>query len=147
VLILFLLAFVGGGVLGVFGPRTALVSAEAGGYRLTIVYPRVTRPGLPIRWQYVVTHTGGFESPVQVSTTFQFLHLLDTTNVEPDPSSQTSTGNDIVWTFEPPPGDTIRVSFDAQTEVGVHESHPVKAVVLLGWRPVVEAEFTTLVIP
>jgi hypothetical protein len=142
-----LVGFISAGLLGVFGSRTETVSAEAAGYELTVVYPRVTRPGLPVRWQYTLMREGGFDGPIRIATTFDYLHLLDTTNIEPDPASQSSTRDDIVWEFDPPPGDTLRVSFDAQAEVGLHESRPVSATVFIDGRAVVRAWFSTLVIP
>lgn len=44
------------------GARTATASASGGGYTLTVTYPRITRPGLPIRWEYTEIEVGVLEA-------------------------------------------------------------------------------------
>jgi hypothetical protein len=142
-----LVLFVGLGMAGLFGSRTDTASASGGGYTLTVVYPRVTRPGLPDRWIYTVRHPGGFDGPIVISTTMVYLNLFDLTGIQPDASSQTSNGTDLVWTFDPPGGEVFSVEFDAATETSTHEVPPAIAAVVVDGRPVVQVQFRTVVIP
>src|SRR5436190_20806592 len=65
------------------GPHTSTTSVSAGGYTVVVTYPAVTRPGLPIRWEFLIRHAGGFDKDVTLSTTFDYVHLFDVSNVEP----------------------------------------------------------------
>jgi hypothetical protein len=135
------------GVLGFFGSKTSTVSATSGGYSLSVVYPAVTRPGLPIRWVMEVRHPGGFAGPIHLATSFGYLHLFDTSNTEPAASSSTADGGYIVMTFDPPKGDVFTVTFDSSTEVGVHEFPPATTAVLVDGVPVVQVHYDTKVVP
>src|SRR5437867_10085512 len=119
------------GALGFLGPRTAVATASGGGYTLSVTYPQVTRPGLPIRWEYTVTHAGGFSEPVRIATTFDAVHLFDISNIEPNARQATSTSDEVIYVFDPPAGDTFRVSFDANTEPNLHEVPAVTTSVLV----------------
>ena len=132
---------------GMFGSRTDVVTRVANGYTLTVSFARVTRPGLPVRWEYQLGHAGGFSGPVAFTTTFDYLHLFDLTGIDPTPSGQSSTGDDIVWQFDQPASDTFRVTFDAAAESGLHEVPTAIVRVLIGGSPVVEASFETVVVP
>jgi hypothetical protein len=142
-----LAAFVILGMFGLFGSKTDGVTATGGGYTLSVIYPRVTRPGLPVRWIYTVRHPGGFRDAIRIATSFEYLNLFDLTNIQPDASSQTASGSTIVWSFEPPAGDEFSVTYDAATEVGLHELPPATASVVVDGRPVVQVRFKTVVVP
>jgi hypothetical protein len=60
-----LVVFLAAGAFEVFVSKTDQTSATASGYALTVTYPSVTRPGLPIRWEFEVTHPGGFDQLIQ----------------------------------------------------------------------------------
>lgn len=142
-----MVVFVALGVAGVFGSKTGGVTASANGYDLTVIYPKVTRPGLPVRWIYTVHHAGGFDGQIDIATTFEYLNLFDLTGIDPDASSQTATGGQIVWSFDPPEGDVFSVAFDAATEVGIHEIGPATGSVVVNGKPVVQVHFKTVVMP
>jgi hypothetical protein len=107
----------------------------------------VTRPGLPIRWDIEVRHEGGFAEPVTVATTQAFLLLIDFNGIEPAPAASTTRGEWVVWEFDPPEGELLRVRFDAYTEVAYHSVPEVTTAVLLGDVPVVQTRHTTRVVP
>jgi hypothetical protein len=44
---------------GFLGERTSVVTAEGGGYRVTVDYPSVVRPGNDVRLNVVVTNRAG----------------------------------------------------------------------------------------
>jgi len=135
------------GLLGGFGTRTAIASSEAGGYRLAVTYPTITRPGLPIRWEIAVEHTGGFDGRIQLATTFDYLHLFDISNTEPDAAKATASADDVIYTFNSPEGETFRVSMDGNTEPGLHEVPPATTTLFIGGERVVSVTYATRVVP
>jgi len=143
----FLGLFVVLGVVGLFGSKTKTVSAAGGGYSLSVIYPAVTRPGLPVRWIYEVKHRGGFSGPIRIATTQGYLNLFDISSLAPQPSSEKAGSGMIVWAFDPPSGDDFIVSIDAATESGVHEVPSATAGVVINGRPVVRVRFKTVVVP
>jgi hypothetical protein len=141
-----LLAFAVAGA-AFLGPKTATATARGSGYTVVVTYPSVTRPGLPIRWEYVITHPGGFDGPVSLATTFDYLHLFDLTNIEPEAVGSTSTAGEVVYTFARPAGDELRVSMDATAESGFHEVPETTTQVAVGGSTVVTVRFSTKVVP
>lgn len=139
--------FVALGALGVFGPKTSLAHAEGSGYELTVTYPSVTRPGLPIRWEIEVRHEGGFSGPIELRTTFDYIHLLDISNTEPQASSSSAGAGFIDYVFTPPPGAIFRVSMDGNAEPGEHAPQDVWTSVMVGGRAVVSVGYRTVVVP
>lgn len=142
-----LTVFVGLGASGFLGVRTASVTASAEGYRLTVVYPGVSRPGLASPWEVVVQHAGGFSAPVTVGTTAGYFDLFDENGLDPDPSAAFNRGDLLVWEFDPPTGDTLMISFDARLEPAVQSGLSGRTVVFVGERAVVEVTYTTRVMP
>lgn len=135
------------GLSGSLGPKTATQTVRRGGYTLVLTYPAVTRPGLPIRWEYSITHPGGFDGQVSLATTFDYLHLFDLTNIEPEASAATSSGGEVVYRFAPPDGDVLRVSMDATAESGFHEIPQTTTRVIVGGTTVATVRFSTRVVP
>jgi hypothetical protein len=135
------------GAFEVFGALTRTAASSANGVSLSVTYPAITRPGLPIRWEFTVTRAGGFDGPVTLRTTFDYLHLLDISNLEPDARSATATGEDMAYTFDPPSGDTLRVAMDGNTEPGFHELPPVTTTVSIDGADAVSVTYRTIVVP
>jgi hypothetical protein len=135
------------GVSGFLGPKTATATVSRSGYTLVVTYPAVTRPGLPIRWEYTIRHAGGFDGPIALATTFDYLHLFDLTNIEPEATSATSSGGEIVYRFAPPAGDELRISMDATAESGFHEVPSTTTRVIVDGSNVVSVTFSTKVVP
>jgi hypothetical protein len=134
-------------MLSFLGSRTGTSTASANDYSLTVTYPSITRPGLPVRWEFTVTHAGGFSEPISLATTFDALHLFDTSNLEPEPRSSTASADALIYTFDPPPGDTFRVSLDANAEPGMNEAGPLTTSVLVDGQSVVSVTYRTVVVP
>jgi hypothetical protein len=107
----------------------------------------VTRPGLPIRWEFEVTHEDGFDQPIRLATTFDYLHLFDISNLEPDAASSTGTDTEVIYVFDPPPGDGFRVSMDGNAEPGFHELPVATTTLIVDGRPVVSVTYATKVVP
>ena len=144
-----LVVFLGLGAFDVLGVRTRQVSATGGGYELTVRYAAVSRPGLATPLSFEIRRPGGFDGPVRVAVTADYLDLFDENGLSPDPVSATSDGQRSVWEFEPPEdSDTLDVSFDVRLEPGVQLTAPrANTAVLEGGVPVVSVGYRTWVMP
>jgi hypothetical protein len=142
-----LMSFLLLGATNVFGVRSQTVSASGGGYELTVTYAAVSRPGLATPWDVEVRHPGGFDGPITIATSGHYLGMFDENGLDPDPSSSTATGDLVIWEFEPPSGETLRVSFDARLEPAVQVGRVGETSVLEDGRGVVRVEYTTRVMP
>ena len=136
------------GATGLLGVRKAQVRASGGGYDLLVEYPRVTRPGHAVPLLVEVRRAGGFgEEPVTVSMRAGYFRLFDENGVMPAPSKETATGRDLVWEFDPPPGEVLRVYFDTRTGPNRQRGARGDAAVLVDGEPVVAVSFRTWVAP
>ena len=136
------------GATGVLGVRRGTAAASGGGYDLSVTYPRVTRAGHAVPLSVEVRKPGGFgDEPVTISISSGYFALFDENGVQPSPSKETATGVDLIWEFDPPPGDTLRVYFDTRT--GPNRQRGARGVfaVLDGDAPVVSVRIRTLVMP
>jgi hypothetical protein len=149
VFVLCLTTFLLLGLAGVFGVKTTTVSASGGGYDLKVTYAKSARPGLGIPWSVEVTKAGGFDDNVVVSTTSSYFDLMDENGFDPDPESSWSSGEDIVWEFKQPEGDTLTIGLDARIGPAVQSLWPPEATtsVLVDGEPVVSVTYRTRVWP
>jgi hypothetical protein len=146
------LALVGGflllGLFNVFGSRTSTVSASANGYRLRVTYPAATRSSLPVRWQLVLTHVGGFSGPIKVAIPIDYFNLFDFNNTYPLPDSTLNEGGLVVMAFPPPTGETLNVLLDARTQPGLKTGMKTTTAVLdSDDRLLVQVSYSTMVVP
>src|SRR3954454_11088336 len=107
------------GFLGVRS-RTVRQSSPDGAVALGVHYAAVARAGLAVPFTITVHQPGGFHGDVRLAVSGKYLELFDRNAIDPEPSSATSTGDDVVWTFDQPPGDTLEVSLDLQVQGGQH---------------------------
>jgi len=66
--------------------------------------------------EVTVSRRGGFSEPIVLTVTSDYLDVFITQGPEPTPSSETATGDDLIMTFEPPPGDTFAVQWNLQAK-------------------------------
>lgn len=144
-----LTAFLAAGLVGLFGVKSHTVKASGGGYELQVTYARSARPGLAVPWDVQVRHEGGFDDNVVVSTTSSYFDLFDENGFDPDPESSHSSGEDIVWEFKQPEGDTLTIGLDARVGPSVQTLWPPEATtsVLVDGEPVVSVTYRTRVWP
>ena len=135
------------GLSSFLGPRSSSVSGSGDGYQLTLRFPRITRPGLAIRWILQVRHPGGFAGPVTISTDRDYFDLFDFNSLDPVPSSQTVDGTRSVWQFDPPPGDLLTVAMDARTEPAQQLGKEAVTDLLVNGVAVVSLRYATRVMP
>lgn len=136
------------GAAGVLGVREATATASGGGYDLTVTYPRVTRAGHAVPLSITVRKSGGFGAePVTLRMSSGYFALFDENGVQPSPSKETATATDLVWEFDPPPGDTLRIYFDTRTGPNRQRGTSGEVAVLDGVTPVLSVRFDTVVLP
>ena len=137
------------GATGRLGVRTAHATASGGGYDMKVEYPRVTRPGHAVPLSIEVRRPGGFgDEPLELRVNTEYFALFDENGVQPAPSTETATGDDLIWEFDPPPGDVLRVYFD--TRSGPNRQRGTTGVFsVLGsdGQPVVTVRVKTTVMP
>jgi hypothetical protein len=135
------------GAIGVFGIRTRTVTASGDGYTMTLQYPATDRSDQPAHWVLSVQRDGGFSRPVQIGVTQSYLDLLDLNAIEPEPSASKNVGGFVVWTFDPPAGDVLRVLLDANIQLNAHFGAGAQVVVFDRGLPAVRVNYRTWVAP
>ncbi|HET9671781.1 MAG TPA: hypothetical protein VFQ40_02900 [Actinomycetota bacterium] len=139
---------VSAGALNVLGVRRETVVAEAEGYRLSVEYTRVTRPGLASTWAIDVTHPGGFDGPVVLSTNADYFDRFDFNQLYPEPSAMASRGDTVLLTFDGIEGDRLVVRFDGRTTpTFTFDLTEGSTALEIGGREVVRVDYTTVVMP
>ena len=141
--------FVAVGLLGLLGPHHRDVVATGQGYELTVRYADRSRPGLGTRWTAQIRAAGGFDGPVTLATTAVYFDLFDEHGLDPEPASATTSGDFLVWEFEPPVGDVLTVSFDGRIEPGTQSPWPAPAHtrLIVDGALVAEVSYRTRVFP
>jgi hypothetical protein len=135
------------GASSLLGAHTSTRQASSGGYDLKLVYPAVTRPGLAVRWILFIHRAGGFTGPVQVATTSTYFNLFDFNNLDPVPAKQTTSRDLSIWEFDPPLGNTLRITFDGRLEPARQHGSAATTSVLEDDVPVVSISYRTRVMP
>src|SRR6266511_4160123 len=129
------------------GVHTSTVSGSGSGYRLTLTYPSVTRPGMAARWILEVRHPGGFDGDVTIATTSRYFDLFDFNNLDPVPTSQTTDATSSIWVFDPPPGDVLTITMDARVEPAQQYGKSAVTELRLGGLRAVVLHYMTRVMP
>ena len=136
------------GLLNRLGVRRNVVSSEADGYRLTVEYASVTRPGLSTPWEVEVTHDGGFDGPVTLATNAAYFDRFDFNQFFPEPASTASRGDVVLLTFDGIEGDRLVVRFDGrETPTYTFGLAEATTALEIDGREVVRVDYTTVVMP
>jgi hypothetical protein len=134
-------------VVDVWGVDTATVSEDGpGDTELSVRYATVTRPALATPFEIVVTKAGGFDGDVELAVDLDYLQLWDLNGIIPAPNAERSDDRRVIWTFDPPEGDTLRVLYEARIEPGVQGETRAGVVSLLeGGEVAITVRFETKV--
>jgi hypothetical protein len=128
------------------GVRTDTVRATSGDLEVTVRYADRARGALAVPFAIGIEHPGGFEGPIEVRTDQRYLNIFDDNGFEPDVASMTTDGGDVIWTFDPPPGDDLTILLDARIEPGVF-GRQTGATSVTAEGESVTLEYTTWVAP
>lgn len=136
------------GLATLLGVRTRTMSVEGGGYRLTLTYAQMTRPGLATPFRFVVERPGGLPDSIVVAVRSAYLEIFDENGLDPDPSKATSDKDWTYWHFDAPAsGAVLSVDFDARLEPGVQWKRSGAVRIIDQGSVAAEALFTTWVAP
>jgi hypothetical protein len=135
------------GRVAIFGVDTAEVRATGGGYVLEVRYAEVSRPALATPLEIRVHRAGGFDGPITLALDHEYVKLWDENGIYPSPSAETSDGRDVIWEFDPPEGDTLRVVYDARIEPAAQSGRDGHVELLEDDLPVVAVDFHTRIWP
>ena len=142
-----LVALLVAGLGTVFGERVDLVGVTDGDYELAVAYPSRTRGGLTQDIDIVVRRAGGFDGPVTLGLSTDYLRLFEPQDIQPQPSGSTGTRERVEWTFDPPEGDTLRVVVDVRVEPHRYRGAAGRLVVLDGGVEHASVRLETAVMP
>lgn len=128
------------------GVRTDTVQGTSGDLSVTVRYADRVRGALASPFSIDVERPGGFAGQIEVRTRQSYLEIFDDNGFEPDPAEVTTEDGYVVWTFDPPPGDTLEIILDARIEPGVFGRERGTTIVSVGGDEVT-LEYTTWVAP
>ena len=136
------------GLFNLLGVRTGTVSADGDGYRLTVEYAEVTRPGLATKWIVEVRSPAGFDGPVTLATSALYFDRFDFNQLYPEPASVSPRGDEVLLEFEEIEGDVLRVAFDgrASPTFAFALAHGSTGLEVDG-RELARVDYTTVVMP
>lgn len=104
------------GVFPFYGVDSRHAVASGAGYELDVRYAEVSRPAVATPFDIEVRRQGGFDGPVTVAVSSDYLSMWDENGLDPAPSKETARPGMLIWEFDPPPGDALEISFDARIE-------------------------------
>jgi hypothetical protein len=145
-----LVVLLGLGLAGVFDPSEGDVSASArgaDGLELRVSYPEQLRGGLESTLDVELSRAGGFGSPIEVAITRDWLELFDLGSIDPQPDSSTGDPDRVIWSFSPPPGDTLEVTVNLTLRPAVRSGEQATVAVIDEGRELASTEFSTGVVP
>lgn len=134
---------------GLLGVRSSTAEAQASdGSRLSVRHVQVTRAGLAAPLHVTVRQPGGFDGPITIGISSGLMERFDFQNFNPNPAKETATADRLLYEFDPPPGEVLRLSLDARTAPDQNGSTSVYDVALLvEGRAVAEVSFRVWVVP
>lgn len=142
-----LLCFVLAGVLGLLGVRSSTARASEDGWTVSVLHASVSRSGLDTPWEVTVTHAGGFSGDVTLAVTADYFDIFETQGFNPEPSDESRDGTTRYLTFKAPPGDTLKVSFDAYIQPASQVGRSGTLSVVDGGRRLASVDFKTFLMP
>jgi hypothetical protein len=141
-------AVLDGAGVDVYGVDTAHATAASGDWELDVRYGTRSRPALATPFDIEVTRTGGFDGPVTIAVSSSYLAMWDENGLDPQPAVETQDGEYLQWTFDPPAGEVLAVSFDARIEPGAQNGEAGRVAVLdEAGRELVAVDVRTTVLP
>lgn len=142
-----LLCFVLAGLAGLLGVHATTSRASEDGWTLSLRHAAIARPGLDVPWEVTVTHAGGFDSDVVLAVTGAYFDIFESQGFNPEPSDETRDGAMRYLTFNAPPGETLKVSYDAYIQPASQVGRSGTLSVVDGGRRVASVDFRTFLMP
>jgi len=132
-----------------FGLDSETVSASNQSTKLEVEYPKVTRGQLVSSLQITVNRDGGFDEPVLLAISADYLDPFITQGATPEPDSETADDSDVIMTFDAPPGDTFIVRWNLTAQpIGMFKTISARVAFLSSDQtPIVSVDFDTKLRP
>lgn len=147
VLVLFLL-FVVAGAVGLLGVHSTTASTSENGWTLELEYAEVARGGLDVPWEVTVEREGGFDGPITLALTGDYLDIYETQAFHPEPSASMRDATTLFLEFDPPPsGEVFVVAYDAYIQPGSQLGKDAGVAVVDQGVQTARVEFTTRLLP
>jgi hypothetical protein len=132
------------GILPLYGVDSRTVAARANGFELEVRYAVVSRPAVATPFDIEVRRPGGFQGPIVVAVSSDYLSMWDENGLDPAPARETASPGELRWEFEPPPSDALAISFDARIEPAAQQGKRGTVAVLdPSGAPLVSVSFRT----
>ncbi len=143
-LVLFLLL----GLSEQLGVRSATASSSADGYRLTVTYAAMTRPGLDTPFDIEVTSKKNLPDEIAIAVEHGYLDLFDENGgLNPEPTDSGADGRSVYWTFTTRGTRSFRASLDTILATGREWGSSGTVALLVGGRTVTSVHIRTWVAP
>lgn len=136
-----------GALFGLVGLRHADVRSDAAGYELRVRYPEVSRAGIASPFDIYVRSRAGFDSPITLKITHDYFTLFDLNGIFPEPSAATVEGDMVVWEFDRPNGNVLRVHVDWRVQPSVHRGSEAQAQLVIDDQLITDVDFVTTLRP
>ncbi|HET6625564.1 MAG TPA: hypothetical protein VFG63_04180 [Nocardioidaceae bacterium] len=143
-----LLVFVLASFLGLYGPNRKTITTTDGLTELSLYYGSVVRSGQAVPMEITVRRAGGFDGPLTLVFDRDVFDRFDFQNWYPNPSSEVGDGDEVVYEFDPPSGDTLKVALDARvapTQLGGRHEYSMH--IDVGGLRVAETDYVVWVMP
>lgn len=135
------------GVSGRLGVRTERREASEGSWTVGLTYAAVARAGLDVPFEVTVHREGGFDGPVTLALTGDYLDIFETQGFTPEPSATTRGVDRVYLEFDPPSGSTLVVAYDAYIQPSSQVGADGTVGVYDGGRVQAAVSFRTLLLP
>jgi hypothetical protein len=135
------------GATGLLGVRSATTTATSNGYTASFTHATVARAGWDVPWRLRIRHAGGFAGPVMVAVTGRAFDVFETQRFWPEPSAETRGGQFVYLTFDPPPGETLLIDYDAYVQPSAQLGRSTTITVMVDRRPQVTVHASTFLVP
>lgn len=135
------------GLLGLLGVRTSTERASEGPWQVELTHASVARAGLDVPFELTLRHEGGFDGPVTIAVTGDYFDDYETQGFTPEPSASTRGAELLQLEFDPPPGDTLVVDYDAYIQPASQRGGSGRLGVVDGGRVVAEVHFDLRLLP
>jgi hypothetical protein len=93
-------------------------TARSGPWEVTLTHASVTRAGQPAPLRFQVRSDTPIEDPLIVRVCGTWFDSMDFQNWYPNPSSETRSGNTLVYEFDAPNTTSLTIAFDGRSSPG-----------------------------
>lgn len=142
--------FVLAGLLNLFGQKDRTSTSVTDAWELSVRHASVSRGGLASNWSLELHRLDGEDLPeeIEVRSTADYFSIYDENGLDPEPDSSWVDGDDLVWTFRPPPDSaSLTIDLDARLQPNARWRHEGRTTVVVDGEPVISVDYQTWAVP